>query len=239
MAERLQAVLLDFDHTLTDFGNRVRWADARPAVQRLYREGGVPEAFLNAHPGSITLYTAVAALRPLPADALAEVQRRASRVLAEFEAEGMATTEARPGAATLASTLEREWGPSGLRAGIVTSNAASVVAAILERLGLAAPFEVIIGRDEVARLKPDPEGLLTACRALGSLPPATVYVGDSTADIEAARSAGMRAWAVATGHGREGDLRASGAERVFATLGAVTDAMLARLAGDSAPTGGR
>jgi HAD superfamily hydrolase (TIGR01509 family) len=214
MTERLRAVLFDFDHTLTDFGTHVRWEAARPAVQGVYREADVPEAFLQAHPGSITLYTAAAALAPLPEPEHSEAQRRASAVLAEFEAEGIPVTTLLPGVRELLEAITR----LGLRTGIVTSNAAAVVIAILQRFGLDGAFEVLIGRDDVSRLKPDPEGLLAACRTLDVPPTAAAYIGDSVADIEAAAAAGMRTWGVATGLGSPEALRAAGAEPVFATL---------------------
>ena len=214
MRAPLRAVLFDFDHTLTDFGDHVRWADARPAVQHVYREAGVPDAFLEAHLGSITLYIAVGALEPLTGAALIEVQRLASAVLTEFEAEATTTTEALPGAPDVPAALARH----GLRSAIVTSNAASVVRANLGRFGLESAFEVVIGRDQVARLKPAPEGLLAACRALGVPPAAAAYVGDSVADIEAASAAGMAAWGIATGPTSADDLWAAGAEIVFDTL---------------------
>lgn len=225
--ELQRVVLFDFDHTLTDFGDRVRWVDARPAVQQVYRAAGVPDTFLEAHPGSITLYTAVAALEPLSGSALLQAQRRTSEVLAEFETEGIPGTEALPGARELLSALSH----LGLRAGIVTSNAAIVVSAILERLRLDTPFEVLIDRDQVARLKPAPDGLLAACRALDVPPAAATYVGDSVADMEAATSAGLQAWGVSTGLGTPGALRAAGAVRVFVTL----DDALAHLRENLAP----
>lgn len=212
--EPLRAVLFDFDHTLTDFGDHVHWAGARPTVQRVYRESGVAEAFLQEHPGSITLYTTVAALEPLSGMALVEAQRLASAVLTTFEAEATTTTELLPGALDVRGALEL----AGLRTAIITSNAASVVTVILRRFGLDGAFEAVIGRDQVTRLKPAPEGLLAACRAL-DVPPATAaYVGDAVADIKAAHAAGLAAWGVATGPTSADDLWDAGAEVVFDTL---------------------
>jgi phosphoglycolate phosphatase-like HAD superfamily hydrolase len=107
-----------------------------------------------------------------------------------------------------------------------------VAAAVLERLGLNAAFEVLIDRDQVARLKPSPEGLLAACHAFDVPPHAAAYVGDTVADIEAATSAGLRAWGIGTGLGTPEELRAAGATAVFATL----DGVLARLTEELTPT---
>jgi HAD superfamily hydrolase (TIGR01509 family) len=221
MARRLAAILFDFDHTLTDFGDHVAWTEARPAVRALYLEAGVAEVFLDSHFGSLTLYGAVAEHQPLEASRLREVQGRASAVLDRFERAALERTRALPGAHALVEAL-----PSlGMRTGIVTSNSAGVARAILERLGLDGPFEVLVGRDDVRRLKPDPEGLITACAKLGVLPSAAAYVGDMPGDVRAAHAAGMQAWAVGTGLGTHDELREAGADAQFATLNDV----LARL----------
>jgi phosphoglycolate phosphatase len=47
---------------------------------------------------------------------------------------------------------------------------------------------------------------------------ATVYIGDSTRDVEAARMGGARCVAVASGRSTVGELRAAGADVVFADL---------------------
>lgn len=207
-------MLFDFDHTLTDFGHHVRWADARTAIRAVYAAAGVSADFLDAHPGSLSLYISVADHQPIEGHALLDVQGRASAVLDGFEREAVTTTEALPGAREVVDALPR----LGLRAGIVTSNAAPVARAILERLGLAGTFEVVLGRSEVQRLKPAPEGLLAACAALDVEPPEAVYVGDSESDMRAAQAAGLLAWGVSTGLGEPDALRVAGAETVFATL---------------------
>ena len=52
-------------------------------------------------------------------------------------------------------------------------------------------FDVIIGQDEVKNGKPDPEGILTACRMMNEGHDSVIYVGDSPMDIQAARNAGV------------------------------------------------
>jgi len=67
MPDRLEAVLLDFDHTLMHMGQLVRWEDARHELLPLYRASGGPEPFLQAHAGALKLYGEVAACGLLPA----------------------------------------------------------------------------------------------------------------------------------------------------------------------------
>lgn len=67
----------------------------------------------------------------------------------------------------------------------------------LSACGLRPFFRVVVGLEDVAEPKPDPEGLLLAARRLGMAPSGCVYVGDSEVDVEAGRRAGMTAWRAA------------------------------------------
>jgi HAD superfamily hydrolase (TIGR01509 family) len=71
---------------------------------------------------------------------------------------------------------------------------------LLEATGLASRFDAVVGSDEIERPKPDPEGILEACRRLGVPPARAAYVGDSARDLEAARRSGALAVAAAWGH---------------------------------------
>ncbi|WP_410809113.1 HAD family hydrolase [Micromonospora sp. 067-2] len=71
---------------------------------------------------------------------------------------------------------------------------------LLERVGLADHFRVIVGGDEVTRPKPAPDGVVLACRRLDVAPQRSAYVGDSPLDLRAARDAGALAVAASWGH---------------------------------------
>ena len=60
----------------------------------------------------------------------------------------------------------------------------------LEELGITEIFSVIVGFEDVPEPKPDPSGINLALSSLGVRPQETIFVGDSLADITAARSAG-------------------------------------------------
>lgn len=78
----------------------------------------------------------------------------------------------------------------GLPLGVVTNKPAAFTAPLLERMGLAAYFEVVISGDTLAFKKPRPEPLLHACALLATEPGLNLHVGDSLNDIESARAAG-------------------------------------------------
>ncbi len=69
---------------------------------------------------------------------------------------------------------------------------------LLAAAGIAA--DALVGGDEVARPKPAADGLLRAADLLGVRPADIAYIGDSPADMGAARAAGSHGAAAAWGH---------------------------------------
>ncbi len=81
----------------------------------------------------------------------------------------------------------------GYRLGIVTSASREWVKPVLEREKLDRYFEVIIGKENLKRGKPDPEGFIQAVKSLGVPLEAAIAIDDSPNGIEAAVKAKMRA----------------------------------------------
>ena len=52
-------------------------------------------------------------------------------------------------------------------------------------------LDIVVGGEDVKAAKPSPEGVRYALEHLGSAPPETLYIGDSTVDAETARNAGV------------------------------------------------
>jgi phosphoglycolate phosphatase len=99
------------------------------------------------------------------------------------------------GAAGALAALSAE----GAAMAIVSQKFRRRVEATLHRDGLIAYFGVVVGGEDIAELKPDPEGLLKAASALGVRPGAALYIGDTVIDAQAAANAGMRFVAVLSG----------------------------------------
>ncbi|MET9227246.1 HAD family hydrolase [Lentzea sp. NPDC003310] len=73
---------------------------------------------------------------------------------------------------------------------------------LLTAAGLRDEFAVVVGSDQVAKPKPDPESGLVVLRRLGVSAQDAVMVGDTTYDIGMAHGAGMASVAVTYGvHG--------------------------------------
>ncbi|GAB3499597.1 HAD family hydrolase [Amycolatopsis cihanbeyliensis] len=64
--------------------------------------------------------------------------------------------------------------------------------AVLDAFGDLAAGLTVVGREDVRRLKPDPEGLRIVLARLRAEPAGAVLVGDTYHDVQAARAAGVR-----------------------------------------------
>lgn len=91
----------------------------------------------------------------------------------------------------------------GWRQAIVSSAPRANIEVMVEALGFAPLFDAILGAEDVARGKPDPEVFLTAAGRLGVPPHRCIVVEDAAAGIEGARRARMKS--VGVGHGDVAD----------------------------------
>lgn len=101
-----------------------------------------------------------------------------------------------PGAAALIRTLHRR----GIPMGVVTSTLRRDAEAMLDLLAVRELFAVLVTAEDVRRGKPDPEGYLAGCAALGVPPAQVVGFEDAPSGVAAVRAAGMRCVGVATTH---------------------------------------
>jgi HAD superfamily hydrolase (TIGR01509 family) len=84
----------------------------------------------------------------------------------------------------------------GIGRAVASSSSRDWVFGWLRRHGILELFDAVVGRDDVARVKPDPELFLVAAERLGQPPEACVVFEDSPNGMRAALAAGMRCVAV-------------------------------------------
>jgi len=94
----------------------------------------------------------------------------------------------------------------GLGLACITNKAADFTLPLLERMGLAEFFPVVVSGDTTPYKKPHPAPLLHACARLGVEPGQSVMIGDSSNDALAGRSAGCRVLCVPYGYNEGGDV---------------------------------
>jgi phosphoglycolate phosphatase len=108
---------------------------------------------------------------------------------------------------------------AGVTMGIVSTKYRYRIEEILANLESSHLFDVIIGEEDVAALKPDPEGLLQACARLGAAMEDCLYVGDTLIDWETARAAGCAFVGVLSGATTRRDFEREGATVILNHVG--------------------
>ncbi|MBI4593207.1 MAG: HAD-IA family hydrolase [Candidatus Rokubacteria bacterium] len=78
---------------------------------------------------------------------------------------------------------------AGFTTALWTNNAREITAVVLDRFGLLDHLDLVVTRDDMRALKPDPDGWHVIAAALGPAP--AVVVGDSWVDGLAAAAAGL------------------------------------------------
>ena len=104
-----------------------------------------------------------------------------------------AATRVFPGIAEMLGSL-------GGRKSTATIKTSQTTRAVLEQFGLIRHFDHVQGTDGFPA-KPEPDVILASIRAFDVAPESCLFVGDSAADMEAGKRAGVRTCAVKWGYG--------------------------------------
>ncbi|MEI6602329.1 MAG: HAD-IA family hydrolase [Clostridia bacterium] len=84
---------------------------------------------------------------------------------------------------------------------IVTNKPELLTKKICDELQITQYFDLIVGPESLATMKPDPEGIQLVLSATNTAPAQALMVGDSDSDIFAGKNAGVKTCAVTFGLG--------------------------------------
>jgi len=189
---RFSVVLFDLDGTVIDSG-AIILASMRHATKEVLGYAP-PDEELMAAVGGPGLEAQMHALSPDRVEELVTVYRAHNEPLHD-------TLVCCDGMEDVLVRLKDE----GRRLGIVTAKRRATVELAFAAVPLGHLFDTVVGGDETARHKPDPDPLLLALERLDARPDDTAYVGDAPFDVRAAQAAGVHSVAVTWGgiHPRE------------------------------------
>jgi len=196
MGNNIESVIFDFEGTLVDF--QWRLAEAEAELRRAFAAQGYGTAGNYAE-----LWNAAADIA-VPQGRLAALRQAVSPVYDRWDADALTRWSLRPGAAELLQALAGR----GIKTGMVSNIGRTALAAALGRFGLDRWLKPVVSRDEVVYMKPRPEGTLRVLAELRTAPEAALFVGDSRADVFAARAAGLRVAIIRGGECVESDFAA-------------------------------
>jgi HAD superfamily hydrolase (TIGR01509 family) len=111
---------------------------------------------------------------------------------------------------------------------VVSNNSAGAVTAYLNAHRLAGHVSPVVGRayGDPAKMKPNPDPIIRAARALGVDPGKCTLIGDSMADIQGGLAAGMPVIGYANKPPKGARLAAAGAAVVVTTMADVANALM-------------
>lgn len=112
---------------------------------------------------------------------------------------------------------------AGVQLACVTNKEQRHAERVLAATGLTRWFPVLIAGDTLPYRKPDARVLGELLQRQRVAAPRAAHVGDSAIDVEAARNAGVAAWAVPYGYNGGRPIAEARPDRLFADLGAVAD----------------
>ncbi|WP_262028088.1 phosphoglycolate phosphatase [Microvirga sp. Mcv34] len=189
----LKAIIFDLDGTLVDSAR-----DLMDAVNILLAHEGLRPIDLVEVKSMIGDGAAKLVERAVSATGgdLSRLPTLVAHFLQIYEGKASHHTEAYPGVADTLAGLRS----LGLPLAVVTNKPYGATIAILEALDLRAFFDAVVGGDTLPERKPHPAPILAALNQLGVAPEAALMVGDNYHDVQAARSAGVRAFAVTYGY---------------------------------------
>jgi len=182
-----RSVIFDFEGTLVDFQWRLAEAEAQ------LRQACTALGFAAA--GNYAELWNAAADTLAPQGRIDELRRTLGPIYDRWDADALARWSPRPGARDLLRRLDE----AGIRAAIVSNIGRAALNGALGRFGIERCFAPVVSRDDVTFMKPRAQGTLRALAELEAAPEATLFVGDSRADVLAARAAGLRVAIVRNG----------------------------------------
>jgi phosphoglycolate phosphatase len=188
-----QFYIFDLDGTLVDSA-----ADICGAIQGVLAkttQNAVSDQFLRRYIGkhlNELFYDLFPDYTPDQVAALVEEYRTV------YPARCHAMTRAYPHAVEVLSRL-------GGRKATATTKGGANTRIVLERFGLLPYIDHVQGTDGFPA-KPNPEVLFRAMAGLKATPEHTLFIGDSTSDMEAAKRAGLQSCAVTYGYGERAEL---------------------------------
>jgi HAD superfamily hydrolase (TIGR01549 family) len=188
-------VLFDLDGTLVEFRFKVK--ESRLAMIDWLGKNGFDTKNLTEETKTQRIFDSVRSQIGTAGNSFRSdyVKKSLSEILENFEFEAFRVAKPHRGSLHLLRRLKDEQ----ILTALVTNSGRRPVDHILSLFGFLPYISLVITRDEMGLMKPEPDGILKAIDELKVAKEETVYVGDSIIDIQAAHSAGIACVALSQG----------------------------------------
>ncbi len=201
-----ELIIFDLDGTLIDSRD-----DIARAVNATFAEMGYPVVDKDVIKDNIGWGVRALLEKLLPEKDDATVERARKLFLDHYSENLMVDTHLYDGVVpTLEGLKER-----GKTLALVTNKPLGLSERIMEGFGIRGYFSAILGGDSVVNKKPHPEPIIKVMELTGFTPERTLYVGDTGADLDASRGAGVDFIAVSYGFADVEELVRRGCRQVI------------------------
>lgn len=210
----VRAVAIDLDGTMLD-----TIEDLATAVNLMLRDLKLPaldvelvRTFVGKGLSNLVERALRASLRREPNEA--ECEQAMQVYIGHYDRVNGDTTTIYPGVREGLDALSA----AGYKLACITNKAARFTGPLLERIGFARYFSLVVSGDTLPRKKPDPLPLTYAAEQFGVPTREMLMIGDSLNDTQAARSAGCPTFCVTYGYNEGHDVRTLDVDAIVASL---------------------
>ncbi len=214
----IEAVVFDFDGTLAE--TKIDFAKMRRLIIEHLKHWDIWEDGLEQDRYVLDIIKAGCEKLAQDADAVSRFQAGADAILEQVELETCASAHPFPGVVEALQQLHA----NGFKVGIVTRNCRAGVASVTSRYHLH--HDLLSTRDDVTRVKPDPDHFRRAVEQLAADPRRTVMIGDHITDVQGVNGTGAIAIGVLTQKTTREEFDAVGANIVFDDVPAAVAAII-------------
>lgn len=206
--------LFDLDGTLVDSVPDIAVALNRALIELGHAEASLDEVRAWVGTGARDLAARAVSRDMQGSDDAPAVDALYSRYLAHYAERVCIETEIYPGVKECLAFLREH----GVMLACVTNKPEGIAKELLDTLGLAAAFAMVLGGDTLPWKKPDPRPLLHVMEQFDVAATEALMIGDSATDIYAARRAGIDCVCVSYGYRRGEDLPSLGPRLLLDSL---------------------
>jgi HAD superfamily hydrolase (TIGR01509 family) len=211
----VKGVIFDLDGTLVGFN--LDYRALRAEVKGYLSKMGVPASVLSLKENIFEMLNKAEIFvknSGKSTEKMAAIRSEALGIAEKYELEAAMSTGLLSGAVETLKALKR----MGLKIGLCTINSEKSAIYILQRFKIAEFFDVVVTRNMVSQVKPNPEHPQVVLKALSVAPEESVVVGDSSADMQCARELKTIAVGLPTGISTVQQLTNQGANFIITSI---------------------
>jgi len=186
------AILFDFEGTLVDFQWQLS-AAINETLEMLWQMGFAPERILSRKYSTL-MSEAIQAAAEIGLSPQ-RVRERIGEVYDRYDEDALTRWVLRPFVLESLAVIKAK----GIRTALVSNLGGKTLTAALSKFCLTNYFDIVLSRYDVKNLKPSPDGLHLALAKLGVSKEASIFVGDSLDDVNAAKNAGIKVIIITSG----------------------------------------